>query len=151
MPNPIFVALRWLLFERPASGKSLTKHTQELHKTRDVMLERYQQADDTADNHRVMTHVIGIERWAQSRIRVVLGEALRDDEYDDYRPAQETTWDELQAMLEDTRAKSIQLADSLEPAMLSQRVPHNAFGQMTIGAWLYYIYGHGNLETKRLS
>lgn len=139
-----------MMLERPANGKSVAEHVQGLHQSRTAVLERYEQASANDDNHRVMTHIIGIERWIQSRIRVALGEALRDDEYDDYRPERETEWADLQTLFEETRADGIQLAENLDDSMLQQRIRHNMFGEMTLGGWLQYMDVHSDFESKRL-
>lgn len=141
---------RWLIAERPASGKSFADHIAQLERGRDAVVQRHAQAASSDQNHDLMTHAIGIERWSQARLRVALGDALPDDEYDAYRPPRDTAWDDLKALFETTRAETLAIVQQLPPDALSQKVTHNSFGAMTIGGWLQYIYAHANLETNRM-
>ncbi|HEX2618899.1 MAG TPA: DinB family protein, partial [Phototrophicaceae bacterium] len=101
-------------------------------------------------NHSVITHIIGIEKWSQRRIRVALGEPFVDEEYTGYRPAKNTGWVELIPLFEATRRETIALVNQLDPSMLKQRVLHNGYGNITIGAWLRYVDVHSSFECRKL-
>lgn len=98
-------------------------------------------------------HVIGIERWCQSRLRVFLGEPLRMDEYDGYRPGPELQ--DMSALAEafaQARTESVALLDEILAAGVDEetRVPHNDFGPLSLRRWVGYLHMHANFESKRL-
>jgi hypothetical protein len=108
-------------------------------------------AKDNESNRKLLSHVTGIERWGQSRLRVALGEPLLMDEYDGYRPPREAGWAELQDAFHDTRQQTVALARQLGPAVeAGVHVPHNQFGPLTVRSWLRYLDIHANMEAKKL-
>lgn len=106
---------------------------------------------DSPANRKLLSHITGIERWGQSRLRVALGAGLTMDEYDGYRPPQEATWSELQDAFRSTRQETVGLARQLGQAMAAGvRAPHNQFGPLTMRSWLRYLDMHANVEAKKL-
>ena len=99
-----------------------------------------------------MSHIIGIERWGNSRLKVALGEPLMMDEYNNYRPAREATWHELKEELGKTRAQTVQLLGELESSNVdvSKTIAHNQHGDLSIKGWVRYINMHADFESKRL-
>jgi hypothetical protein len=139
------------MIDRPARKKSAQDLISSLDEGRDALLTRYDAAQDNDANHKVMTHIIGIERWGQTRLRQALGEPPGEVEYDTYRPPQDTPWGDLRPLFEETRAETIRLAGDLDTAgKLDAVVPHNTFGDFSIRGWLSYLASHSNLESKRL-
>ena len=108
-------------------------------------------AADSPHNRSLLSHIIGIERWGQSRLRVPLGAALTRDEYDGYRPARDADWPALQTAFAATRRETVALTQQLGAA-LDQPVTvlHNQFGQLRLRSWLRYLDLHANLEVKKL-
>jgi hypothetical protein len=105
------------------------------------------------DKHReAARHIIGIERWSQSRLRVALGKPLVMDEYDDYRPEAHLDMVALAQTFAQTRQESLALAEQLQTANIpaSQTIPHNQLGDLTVQGWLYYIENHAARESFRL-
>jgi hypothetical protein len=113
---------------------------------------RMDAATDSSYRRRVVSHIIGIERWGQRRLRVFLGEAPLDDEYDGYRPAPDTDWASLKAQFAETRAETVRLAREIERANvpLTQAAAHNGYGMLTPRGWLTYLRIHADLESQRL-
>lgn len=140
-----------LFIEMPAARKSFTDLQQDLEQGRNVILERATKAGDTDYHRKVLNHIIGIERWGQSRLKVFLGEPFIRDEYDSYRPARETSYTDLQRQFDETRQITLHLAAELAttPIHHSLRSMHNMFGPLTSRGWLYYLYFHANAESMR--
>lgn len=107
---------------------------------------------DSEWNRRLLSHIIGIERWCQSRLRVALGAPFIEEEYDGYRPAMETGWDALKAQFVETRATSVALAQeiSAETPSADIKIRHNQFGDVSVRGWLHYMQYHAFEEAKRL-
>ncbi len=108
-------------------------------------------AADTPANRRLVSHIVGIERWGQSRLRVALGAPLVRDEYDSYRPPRDADWPALQAAFAATRDETVALTRQLA-APLTQEVAvlHNQFGPLRLRAWLRYLDMHASWEAKKL-
>ena len=100
----------------------------------------------------MLSHIVGIELWGQSRLRVGLGEPFKEEEYDNYRPSRSRSWEQLKAEFRMARKKSIALAEALDDNQADQfmQVKHNQYGMITLGAWLRYLDMHANLESKRI-
>ena len=99
----------------------------------------------------MLTHLIGIERWGQQRLRVALGEPLALDEYDPYRPEGED-WAGLQQCFQRTRQETISLSKSLRMARLDvgTRICHNQFGEISLLGWIFYLNFHAKLESLKI-
>ncbi|OQY47486.1 MAG: hypothetical protein B6242_05025 [Anaerolineaceae bacterium 4572_78] len=227
-----------LFLEKPAQKKSLAELADKLEKSGEKLDSHLTFAEDTPSHRRKIRHIIGIERWGQRRLQVILGEewedpdkveddvddarpddevddalpddevddarpddemddarpddemddALPDDEVDDARPDDEMddarpddemddarpddemddyrsddemdnyipnieyNWVKLQIILRETRAKTVAIVHRLEEANVNQNttIPHNEFGDLTIGAWLRYLDMHANVEVRSI-
>jgi hypothetical protein len=138
--------------ERNARGKSYADFQRALEKTGQTVHSRFIASSDTLGHREQGQHIVGIERWSQSRLKVALGDPYEEDEYDGYRPGSDMDIEELAEAFADTRAESIRLAKMLETTgvPLSQTINHNQLGEFTIGAWLSYIISHAGRESRLL-
>ena len=144
-------AVSGLLLERPFRNKDFAEIAQELDLAGGRLKHTFASAKDNADNRRLLSHIVGMERWGQSRLRVALGEPLTMDEYDDYRPAPETVWPGLQDAFSETRQQTVAVVQALGKANVADiKVPHNQFGPLSVRSWLRYLDLHANLEAKKL-
>lgn len=151
--NPLKRLARYLLVERPAAKKTLAAWGDKLQADGDALIEKLSDYGDSDDNRRVLSHIVGIERWGQSRLKVALGEPFKKEEYDDYRPPKNRTWDQLKAEFKAARRQTIALArrmDRGEVEDYSIKILHNSYGELTLAGWLRYLNIHANLEAKRL-
>ena len=112
------------------------------------LAEQFATAADSEKNRRILSHIIGIERWAQSRLRVTLGEPFKQEEYDVYRPSKDTTWETLRQQFSAVRADSAEIAQQLitNNVPLTKKVMHNQMGDLSPRAWLRYIFMHSKFE-----
>jgi len=140
------------LLERPARGKSYTELALELDNAGQKILARLRGKKMTEFNHRVLSHITGIERWGQSRLRSLLGGPLLQDEYNGYRPAKDIAWDALIEEFRATRAETVDLAHALAIAAVdpTATIPHNDFGPITVRAWLRYLQTHASREILQI-
>ncbi|RME81104.1 MAG: hypothetical protein D6775_14485 [Caldilineae bacterium] len=140
----------WLFLELPVVRRSVGSLASQLEKSGRGLCEQYAKLADSEWNRRVLSHVIGIELWGQSRLRVALGEPFVFEEYDGYRPPLDTEWPELLAQFEVTRAETVHLARELAAAGAVQtRIMHNQWGELSVRAWLRYLDIHANWESQR--
>ncbi len=109
----------------------------------------WRSAPQNSRNHSIQTHIIGIERWCQSRMRTVTGTPLIMDDYDPYRPPKDTAWEALVPLFEATRAETIALIRTLPAEKLAERVMHNQYGSLTLRAWAFYASKHGIFESRK--
>ncbi len=140
-----------LLFERPGRKYTLAEWQARLARSLEPILARAAAPKNEEAAVRALRHVIGIERWGQSRMRQLLGAPALQDEYDGYMPAALSAAalrDELAA----TRAETIDLAGQIAAAgvPLDATAPHNDFGPLTARAWLAYLNSHTTRETMRI-
>jgi hypothetical protein len=128
-----------------AWGEKLAAHGESISHR----LDKY---SDSQQNRQVLSHVIGIEQWGQSRLRVGLGEPFKEEEYDSYRPSRNRSWEQLKAEFRMTRKRTVALAEALDDKQADQfmKVKHNRYGMLTLGAWLRYLDLHANMETKKI-
>lgn len=145
--------MRGVMFERPARKNQYEDYARLLSEKGKLVEERIALARGIEKQHRVLTHLIGIEKWAQRRVRVALGEPFLEDEYDLYRPPFETTWGDLLLIFHDTRAETIGLVERLsaENVPYETYVAHNQFGDLSVRGWLQYMLSHADIESKRLT
>lgn len=137
--------------EMPFRGLSVEQMAQRLELDGRTLERTFVAAKDNEHNRRLLSHITGIERWGQSRLRVALGAPLVMDEYDGYRPPREATWVELQDAFHSTRQETVALARQLGQALAaSVKTPHNQFGPLTVRSWLRYLNIHANMEAKKL-
>jgi hypothetical protein len=141
-----------MLLERPAQKWTLDEHAALLESSGTKLAQRYAAILDSESNREHLSHIIGIERWGQSRREVFLGAPLEIDDYEPYRPADDLGWAALQEEFRATRERTVALARELAAANLdtSPTVPHNQYGKLTAYAWLHYLDTHANLESESI-
>lgn len=131
-------------------GKALDQLTEELRQSGEKIYQTVGQKAGTAHNHGTFTHIIGIERWGQSRLKVALGEPLMMDEYDEYRPSKERPWADLRQDFMETRQETTELARRLADPAVDQMmvIPHNQLGKLSLQSWLHYLRFHADTTMK---
>ena len=140
------------ILERSAKKLTLDDLNTNLQSSGKKIVERFSTAADTPKNRAQANHVIGIERWGQRRLCVLLGEPYLRDEYDGYRPGDDKSMPELRGIFEQVREETIQLLSRIRDGQLEdQTVEHNDFGPMDARTWLYYLESHAARESGRLS
>jgi hypothetical protein len=144
--------LGWILrrrSERRAKGLSYPELKQVLENSQPIVSERFARGSDSGTNLERARHITGIERWGQSRLRVPLGAPLVRDEYDGYRPDDLDTMAALSQAFSSTRDDTLAILDQLQAAgvPLTTTALHNELGEITIGAWVYYLNDHGLRES----
>lgn len=151
--DTLFHLLGDLLFERPAQKKSIEELRTSLQESHRAALQTIEEAPDTDENREILRHVIGIERWGQRRLRVALGEPLVMDEYDEYRPAKDTSLPALQESFDETRRDTIKITHELAGTHGNgaTTVPHNQWGDLSVRGWLNYLNSHARRDIKGLN
>lgn len=141
---------RVLMSDRKAGTKSVAELKAELTASRSSLGAQLAGAADSEKARGKLAHVIGIERWAQSRLTVALGDALTMDEYDGYRPVASLTLAEMTKEFASTRDETLLIADQLAaiPNVETQTVAHNDMGDMQVRSWLQYIDMHASFELR---
>ena len=143
---------RWLFAERPARGKSVLTLQRELEAGAETVADRISNGADSPANRSKAGHVIGIELWAQQRLRTALDEPFREEEHDAYLPDESLDMRTLRDAFLDARHNSLVLAAELHDAGIDPAVtvPHNDLGPMSVRGWLHYLNGHADFESKRI-
>lgn len=139
--------------ERPAARQSYTELAQGLERAGIALFQRAGRAADTQANRAVLTHIIGMERWGQERLRVALGEReFVRDEHHPYKPGAGVSLGELRDLLSQTRSRTVDLARRLNasPPEESTTVEHNGLGPLTPKGWLRYLTQHADVESRRV-
>lgn len=149
--DTLFHLLGDLLFERPAQKKSIEELRTLLQESHRAALQTIEEAPDTDENREILRHVIGIERWGQRRLRVALGEPPIMDEYDAYRPTEDSGMPALRDAFDETRQETIALTHELARANGITTVRHNQWGELAVRGWLNYLNGHAQRDIKRLN
>ena len=140
-----------LYLNRWTRGRSLTEMMVALQAAGQKLQRQFERYPDTPHNRRILSHIVGIERWGQRRLRVALGDPFELDEYDRYRPSRETDFEMLKNMFNETRRETIRLIGLLDRAGAGDvRVKHNVYGELTVRGWLRYLLMHANLEAMKL-
>ena len=141
-----------LFLEKPAQNKSYAELTQRLEEAEQSIEARLSGKNYTEFNHRVLSHIIGIERWGQSRLRVFLGDPFTQDEYNGYRPARDMPWDELVGQFSATRSETISIGRGLADASVAPDRPvlHNQLGPLSARAWLRYLQTQASREIMQV-
>jgi hypothetical protein len=152
LKNWIRSAVTGIMLERPAQKMTLPELADKLDTAGQEIAQRAASADDTPDNREQLRHIIGIERWGQSRLRVALGGPLAEDTSDAYRPADEMPWLDLQEEFQIARRDTIALARELAEIEIDPTltIPHEEYGKLTVFGWLRYLDVHSSLESKRI-
>ena len=140
------------VLETPSRRRSYAELRRDLDRAGVRLGGRLARALDTENNREVARHVIGIERWGQSRLRVLSGErAFVDDSYQPYRPADNLSLSELAELFSLTRAQTSELARAfghMPPVHDTAR--HNSIGPISAPAWLRYLTMHAEFESRKL-
>lgn len=142
-----------LMLERPSRKKSYADYVAMFESKGKEIERKANSAADNDKNRRRLSHIIGIERWGQSRVRVALGDPFVEEEYAPrHRPAKETSWDDLKRQFVETRAASVALVQELsaENAPADLQIKHNSFGEISTKAWLHYLQFHASTEARSL-
>lgn len=143
---------RVLMIERGAKRVSSTQLIQDLQTTAQTIDQRVAHAADTPENRQQIRHVIGMERWGQSRLQVALGDPFVQDESDRYYPAPELNLAELRETFATTRAETVRIAQQIlaKGMPLTTKVLHNSMGMTSWHSWLFYLNLHADFESKRV-
>ena len=138
--------------EWPVQGKSLVQMSQTLQTAGQRLSQKFAAAPDSETNRQTLSHIIGIERWGQKRLKVALGEPFIEEEYNHYRPGPETSWAELQQQFTQTRQELVAIANQLQQAQVDpgRKINHNGYGNLTVRGWLRYLTFHANAESWRI-
>lgn len=132
------------------SGRDISSLTVELAQAGEKLRDTLETRPDTEHNRRVLSHLIGIERWGKRRLLVALGEPLIKDEYDGYRPRADRSWEELKAAFLKTRHDTVNIAHQLAQVDPNLRIPHNMFGDLSVLDWLFYLRLHADAEVQKM-
>lgn len=140
------------VIEKQAAKKTLSELQSNLRASASIVAERMRSAADTPTNRGQASHLTGIERWAQPRLRVFLGDKLVQDEYDSYRPSADLNMAAQAKAFSDTRAATLELIAALQKAGApgAQTTPHNDIGQLSLRGWLMYLENHSKSESAGL-
>ncbi len=144
--------LGWILrrrSERRANKLSYPDLKQVLVQSQTLVEQRFATGRDSSMNLERARHIIGIERWGQSRLRTALGAPLVRDEYDGYRPDDLNTMAALTQAFMSTRDETLTIIDHLQAAGVppTTKALHNELGEISLGAWVYYLNDHGLRES----
>ncbi|MFN3265428.1 MAG: hypothetical protein ACK41E_01180 [Deinococcales bacterium] len=127
----------------------MATHAQHLEQSGNKLFERFSSIGDTPQSRKTLRHIIAIERWGTSRLRMLLGEKpFVLDSSRDYYPPEQSAWNVLLDDLKTTRKDLITLVPFLEGK--TQKVAHNMFGELSARAWLKYLNFHSNAEAMRV-
>jgi hypothetical protein len=144
-------AVGGLFFDRPAQRYTKDALLGRLETQQTKLVEKFRSSPQTPRNASVFTHIIGIERWAHTRLRTRLGAPLRaTEEYDQYRPPNTTPFYELAKLFEEARNETIAIARAIPVDEYKQRIPHNQWGQLTVAGWLNYLIVHAWAESQKV-
>ncbi|MCE2849904.1 MAG: DinB family protein [Roseiflexaceae bacterium] len=149
--SSILHVIAGLVFERPVRTLSTEQLRLRLSNSGNMVVAAMRAAGDTSTHQGVATHIIGIERWGQARLRELLTRTHTSEEYDRYRPAV-ASMTHLAELMASTRAETIAVFDQLCAAGIAttQVTHHNMFGAMTLAGWLQYLAAHASLESRKL-
>lgn len=139
------------VMERPARRKGMVGLTKKLELAGKRLKDKFSKLEASESRQKTLRHIIAIERWGQSRLKVALGEALKEDENHSYKPDAATSWADLQALFAQTRAETLSIAKELTNSAINPltTVKHNQFGPISLLAWLRYLEVHASLEARR--
>ena len=148
----LFSVFRDLFVERPARTASLQELSNKLLASGQTLSTRFGGIANRDANREALRHIIGIERWAQHRLRMFLGEPFVRDEYDSYCPPDSFSWNDLRDDFNQARAETLALAEQLSQKRVSEKatVVHNDFGPVSAKGWLQYLLNHAERESMRI-
>jgi hypothetical protein len=141
-----------LFIENPAQKQSFAQLTLRLEQSQTVIANRINgvKARNLERHRATLRHIIGIERWGTSRLKVALGEAFKPDGQKDYHPDPNT---DFAALLEDfnsTRLETLRVAKLVEQQNKDAKIEHNGFGPLSMKGWLGYLNVHAEIESRKL-
>ena len=137
-----------VFFDQPARKLSLGEHADALRRSGKDIEARLAGAAGDDRQRAALRHVIGIERWGQSRLRVFLGDAFASAGHRPHLPPESASWQELVREFGEMRAQTVALAERLAAENPTSTVPHNQFGELSAHGWLRYLNGHGARELR---
>jgi hypothetical protein len=145
----LFGTLLRIFSEQRAKSLSWDDLFRRLDRSTEQVLPRFDSAKNTPRALEAARHVIGIERWAQRRLRIALGEPPVTDEYDGYRPDALADIRALKDAFAEMRRETTSILQQLREAgvPLDTTTPHNELGQLTIPGWVLYLTDHAWRET----
>ncbi|MEZ4606834.1 MAG: DinB family protein [Deinococcales bacterium] len=147
----LYQAVAWLAFERPAQWRSYGDMDFLLRGSSQTISQRLDNAADSEVNRKKLRHIIGIERWGQQRLRVLLGDNFQADEHYSYKPAENTSWQDLKETFIQTRQASLELVNQLRELNSNVKVPHNQLGPLSAKGWLRYLNLHATIESRGIN
>lgn len=152
LKETIYHSLAQVIVERPGRKRSLDEWAQRLESTLAEIDARAAASKDPVKGAAQLRHVITVERWGQSRLRVLLGKPLRTDASDAYAPNPSLSMAQLREVMHTTRAVTVALVQALADAgvSLEATVPHNDYGPLTVRGWLAYLNDHATREASRI-
>jgi hypothetical protein len=141
-----------MFFVNPANKLSYAQLIEKLYESKKNLTETFKAKADSSKNREVITHIIGIERWSQTRLAVFLGTPMPKDEYDGYRPSSNVTKAKLIDLFTHTRDHTLAICQQLATLDIpaSQTVNHNQYDAFNSKSWMYYMLVHSNLESKKM-
>ncbi len=146
----LFGIMQRIFVEAMTRNATYDSLKQKLEKSGAEITDRFQRAENGSLPIHQARHIIGIERWGTHRLRTAFGEPLVVDEYDSYRPDDLRDMGDLAKAFADTRQATLALIDELKKMSIPAdcKVLHNEMQDITIRAWLYYLYNHAYRETR---
>ena len=139
-----------LFFDNPARKQTLAEHASALRRSTDELVARLSASTGGAPWPARLRHVIGIERWAQGRLRVFLGEPFNTGGHHPFLPPEDSSWEQLVRDFTAMRAETVALAERIATAEPTRAVNHNQFGELSAHGWMRYIDGHAARELRGL-
>lgn len=145
------LALRKVVQE-PAHRKRYAELADELYVSGERVRLRLERARGTAEQARVLRHIVGIERWGQRRLRAAFGESLDANGHHAFKPPQGLSWAELKEAFLSARTGTVALARELSehPPEGDFTVTHDEHGPLSARAWLRYLQLHAEFESRRV-
>jgi hypothetical protein len=141
-------AVAW---EKPTANTPLRDLNTTLQRDGESLYKNLAALGDKPRHRDILSHIVGIERWGQNRLEVLLGKPFVQDEYDGYRPARETSYTDLLQQFQETRAHTVALAQRVVEANKENgTVPHNMFGDLSAKGWVRYLNLHANSERYKM-
>ena len=143
---------RVMLIDRKAKNLSMDALFNQMKDGKIQVQQNHRMAIDNPRNRELMAHVIGMERWGQSRLRTLLDEPLVLEEYDGYRPADSLDMPALGETFESARQHTLALVEELQNAgiPLTKTALHNQMGKMSLAGWLFYLNMHATMESSKM-
>lgn len=150
LKEKIFALAGRLYFDKPAQKRTLAEHAESLRQAGEDLTARLTVSRGGDALARQLRHVIGIERWGQQRLRVLLGEPFVAGGHRPHLPPESTPWDALVEEFARTRAETVAIAERLAAESPARGVAHDQFGALSARGWLRYLDGHAARELRKV-